>query len=335
MANKHLPLSLLDLAKVVSGATSAEALADTTKMAQEAEELGLSRFWVAEHHNMASVASTVPAVLIAHLAAHTDRIRLGSGGVMLPNHAPLAIAEQFAMLAALHPDRIDLGLGRAPGTDRMTAVALRRSTDGSEDESFPRDVIDLMGLLGDPRSDDGLWRHFVATPAATSFPSIVLLGSSDFSARLAGILGLPFGFAHHFDMGGTTAAVDAYRAAFEPSPALTEPLVIVTASAIAANSEEEATWLAAPQRLFKWHLRNGRRLTILGPEEALAHPDWDKAAAAQSNAAVGTPDQVAERLAQLVSTTEANELMLNIPTFSLQSRLESLRMTVAAWRDQK
>ena len=209
-----LPLSVLDLAMVPDGSSSAEALADTTEVARRAEALGYARFWVAEHHNMATVASTSPPVLMAHLAANTSTIRVGSGGVMLPNHAPLAVAEQFALLEALYPGRIDLGVGRAPGTDQATAIALRGTADNRDAEDFPRHLLDVMGLLGDRRTDRGLWERFKATPVAVGSPLVVPLGSSGFSAQLAGILGLPFGFAHHFDMGGTVEAVGIYREHF-------------------------------------------------------------------------------------------------------------------------
>src|SRR6476659_6167702 len=202
-------LSALDLAIVSEGKTSASALADTTSLAQRADELGFTRFWVAEHHTMRTVASTTPSVLIAHLAARTARIRVGSGGVMLPNHPPLVVAEQFAMLEALHPGRIDLGIGRAPGTDPATAAALRRSPAALGAADFPLHLIDLMGMLGDVRTDAGLWSQFAATPVSTSTPWIGLLGSSGYSAELAGYLGLPFSFAHHFDMGTLAATVQA------------------------------------------------------------------------------------------------------------------------------
>ena len=227
--------SVLDLAVVSDGKSSADALAATTELAQRAEALGYHRFWVAEHHNMALVASTSPAVLIAHVAASTTRIKVGSGGVMLPNHPPLVVAEQFAMLEALHPGRIDLGIGRAPGTDPATAAALRRSPEALGAEDFPRDLLDLMGLLGDRRIEHGAWTRFRATPVATSQPEIVLLGSSGYSAQVAGQLGLAFAFAHHFDVPGTLEAISWYRDSFRPSSVLTEPYTIVTASVLAAD----------------------------------------------------------------------------------------------------
>ncbi|MEJ7799151.1 MAG: LLM class flavin-dependent oxidoreductase [Ilumatobacter sp.] len=228
-----MELSVLDLSVVRYGGTSSEALADTTELAQAADRLGFVRFWVAEHHNMATVASTTPGVLIAHLAARTERIRVGSGGVMLPNHAPLAIAEQFALLESLHPGRIDLGIGRAPGTDPMTASAFGRPPHQSV-EQFPRDLIEVMGMLGDPRREDGMFTRFRATPVLTSSPTVALLGSSGFSAQLSGMLGLPFAYAHHFDTGATDIATQLYRDHFEPSPVLDEPYLIVGVGALAA-----------------------------------------------------------------------------------------------------
>lgn len=326
-----IPLSVLDLAMVADGATSTEAFADTTTLAQAAEALGYQRFWVAEHHNMATVASTTPGVLMAHLGANTKTIRIGSGGVMLPNHAPLAIAEQFALLEALYPNRVDLGVGRAPGTDQATALALRGSR-VAEGEDFPRNLIDVMGLLGDVRGETGgLWDRFRATPVATSSPSIIPLGSSGFSAELAGLLGLPFGFAHHFDMGGTVEAVGIYRDSFRPSPVLDEPYAIVTASTVAAADLEEATRLAAPGRLRRWGLRTGRRMAMLTPEEALAHPDYPAAAAMPVTSLVGSPEIVVEGMQSLAERTGADELMLHTSAYSVDDRVTSLRLIAEAW----
>ena len=273
-------MSILDLSIVPVGATSQEALDATTRLAQLGDERGFTRFWVAEHHNMSAVASCAPPVLIAHLAASTERIIVGSGGVMLPNHAPFVVAEQFAMLEALHPGRIDLGLGRAPGSDRNTMLALRSGIDPIDVDQFPQHVIDVMGLLGDVRSEHGLFNDVKATPNATSRPTVALLGSSGYSAHLAGMLGLPFGFAHHFGMGGTSEAADTYREHFRPSPVLDEPHLIVTAVAVAAETEVEADHLLASHRLFKHGLRTGspmassmpmlRPLTPTTPQRLLA-----------------------------------------------------------------
>ncbi|NNC79239.1 MAG: LLM class flavin-dependent oxidoreductase [Acidimicrobiales bacterium] len=325
------PLSVLDLSVVPKGTTSTDALLATTRLAQRADKLGFTRFWVAEHHNMDAVASTEPAVLIAHLAASTDRINVGSGGVMLPNHAPLVVAEQFAMLEALHPGRIDLGIGRAPGTDHFTARALRRNTDGSEDEDFPQHVLEVMALLGDARMEGGLAEHFRATPVATTSPTVALLGSSGFSAQLAGMLGLPFGFAHHFGMGGTSAACDTYREFFKPSPILDEPHLIVTAVALAAETKEEAQRLLAPHQVFKHGLRTGRMFGLFPTDEALAHPVYDEAVSAGTNAVWGTGADVAEGLLKLGAEHDATELMISIPATDPDERLASLERTAAAW----
>jgi luciferase family oxidoreductase group 1 len=325
-----LPRSVLDLSTVSAGRTSAEALADTTVLAQEAERLGYLRFWVAEHHNMATVASTSPAVLLAHLGASTSSIRLGSGGVMLPNHAPLVIAEQFAMLEALHPGRVDLGIGRAPGTDPSTAVALRRSPDlGAED--FPRDLLDLMGLLGDERVEQGDWSRFRPTPAAASSPPIILLGSSGYSAQLAGQLGLGFGFAHHFDMGGVLQACALYRESFRPSPHLAESYTIVTAGVLAADDPEQAEFLAGPARLAILGIRTNRRTPVLPPDEAAVHPDIDVARSMPSNRIVDDGPGAVARLMALAAETQASELMISTMTYGLPERIHTLELLAEHW----
>ena len=325
------PLSVLDLAIVSHGGTSAEALAGTTALAQRADALGYHRFWVAEHHNMASVASTTPPVLMAHLAARTERIRVGSGGIMLPNHPALVVAEQIAALEALHPGRIDLGLGRAPGTDLRTAAALRRSPDALGADDFPRDLLDLMGLLGDVRGEGGLWEQFSATPAAASSPQILLLGSSGYSAQLAGILGLPFAFAHHFDMGGTLEALDLYREAFRPSPVLEQPHAIVTANVLTAPTDEEAEWEAAPGRLLVHGIRTGRIRTLRSPEEAAVDPDLPAALGMRTNRITGTPTAAVEALDALTAASGADELMVSSVAHGLDVRLRNLELLSAAW----
>jgi luciferase family oxidoreductase group 1 len=325
------PLSVLDLAVVNEGGTSAEALARTTALAQRAEALGYRRFWVAEHHNMASVASTSPPVLMAHLAASTQRIHIGSGGIMLPNHAPLVVAEHIAALEALHPGRIDLGLGRAPGSDQRTALALRRSVDALGADSFPHDLIDLMGLLGDPRGEGGLWDRFTATPVAVSAPEIWLLGSSGYSAQLAGALGLPFAFAHHFDGGGTLEALQLYRRRFAPSPVLDEPHAMVTANVLVAATEEEAEWEAGPGRLMVHGIRTGRFERLRSPEAAASHPDITAARSTRSNRIMGTPASVVSQLEALVDASGADELMVSTVAHDLEVRVRSLELLATAW----
>jgi luciferase family oxidoreductase group 1 len=331
---RPLRRSVLDLAVVPDGSTTAAALADTTELARRAEELGFDRFWVAEHHNFPTIASTSPPVLIAHLAASTSRIRIGSGGVMLPNHPPLVVAEQFAMLEALHPGRIDLGIGRAPGTDPTTAAALRRSAAGLGAEDFPNDLIDLMGLLGDRRRDRGAWDRFRATPELESTPDIVLLGSSGFSAQLAGLLGLPYAFAHHFDVGTAISTLDAvalYRESFRSSATHDEPYTIVTAGVLAAETVDRAEYLAGPARLAMMALRTSRRIRLMSPEEAARHPDLAAATAMPSNRIVGDADLVAERLADLAARTVADELMISTMTYGLDERIETLEIVADIW----
>ncbi len=324
-------LSVLDLSIVREGGSSTEALAGTTSLAQAADRLGFGRFWVAEHHNMATVASTTPSVLIAHLAAHTERIRVGSGGVMLPNHSPLAIAEQFALLESLHPGRIDLGIGRAPGTDPLTAAAFGRAPQQSV-EQFPRDLIDVMGMLGDRRREDGMWTRFRATPVLGSSPTVALLGSSGFSAQLAGMLGLPFAYAHHFDTGATDIATRLYVDHFEPSPVLAEPHVILGVGALAADTDDEAERIGLPGRILRLGIRTNRRHPLVSPESAAGHPDADAARNMPTDQLIGSPDRVAEGLRALSARTHANELMLTAATYDVDDRIRSLELIAAAMR---
>lgn len=323
--------SILDLSMVSAGSTSGDALAATTELARRAEQLGYHRFWVAEHHNMETVASTSPPVLIAHLAASTSTIHVGSGGVMLPNHPSLVVAEQFAMLEALHPGRIDLGIGRAPGTDPHTAAALRRSPDAIGAEDFPRHLLDLMALLGDGRIEDGGWSRFRATPNAATRPQIVLLGSSDYSARLAGQLGLGFGFAHHFDVPGTMEAIGLYRQHFVASPDLAEPYTIVTAGVLAADTTAEAEHLAGPARLAVLGIRTNRRTPLMAPDDAARHPDIDVARSMPSNRIVGDAHDVLGGIGALAARTEADEIMISTMTYGLPERIRTLELVAEHW----
>jgi luciferase family oxidoreductase group 1 len=318
---------VLDLSVLNEGQTTGDALRTTTVLARRADELGFARFWVAEHHSMPSVACTSPTVLMAHLAALTSRIRIGSGGVMLPNHAPLVIAEQFALLEALHPGRIDLGIGRAPGTDHRTAAALRRvPVTALGEEDFPRDLLDVMGLLGDRRRPVGLWDVVQATPAPVSSPTVFLLGSSDYSAQLAGALGLPFAFAHHFDMGGTLHATELYRQRFQPSSVLDEPYTVVTANVLAADTAEEAEWHALPGRLTMLARRTGRFTPLPSPEQAAAHPDIEIARRIPTNRIVGDAASVGAALHELVERSGADEVMVTSVAYDLGARLRSLEL---------
>lgn len=341
MPTTRVPLSMLDLAIVSEGRTSADALAGTTAVAKRADELGYKRFWVAEHHNMTSVASTSPPVLMAHLAAVTEQIHVGSGGIMLPNHPPLVVAEHIAALEALYPGRVDLGLGRAPGTDPRTAAALRRQAGQLSAEAYPRDLLDLMSLLGDPRDERSLGASFRATPNAATSPEIWLLGSSGFSAQLAGMLGLPYSFAHHFGMGGTEQACELYRSNFEPSPALDEPYLLITANVLVADSVEEAKRLAAPGRLMSRNIGRGVHEPLQSPETALAaleHPEPTPRnllgfapPRERSGRIAGTPDQAVAFLDELVGATDADEVMVSTVAYDVATRLRSVELLHEAW----
>lgn len=262
-------LSVLDLVPVRTDQTTADAVAASRSLAQVADELGYRRYWVAEHHNMPAVAATNPPVLIATLAAATKRIRVGSGGVMLPNHEPLVIAEQFALLEAAFPGRIDLGIGRAPGTDMLTRYVLRGGATAAADDAvakFPQYVEDVATLMhpdGVEMTVAGRREPLRATPQAASVPTIWLLGSSDYSARLAAARGLPYVFAHHFAGQGTAEALDLYRSTYQPSEANPEPRTFLTVNAAVAETAEEARRLALPQALAMVALRTGGRL---GPQ---------------------------------------------------------------------
>jgi luciferase family oxidoreductase group 1 len=324
-------LSVLDLATVANNATPADALADTTRLARVVEALGYHRMWVAEHHGMPAVASSAPAVLIGHLADATTNIRVGAGGVMLPNHAPLVVAEQFATLEALHPGRIDLGLGRAPGTDPATARALRRSADLSG-EHFPEDVVELIGYLVD---DGGPATTPAPVPGRGYLPQIWLLGSSTFSAQLAGMLGLPFSFAFHFAPALVDEAVALYRANFRRTGLLADPYVMVAVSVLCADTTEEADYLAGPSRLSMLQLRKGAPSPVVSPEEAAAYPftSEDRAVveAVTVDHAIGDPDAVHRQLAGLVERTGADELMLSTRAHSLATRARSLTLVAERW----
>jgi luciferase family oxidoreductase group 1 len=321
---KKIPLSVLELAPVTAGADTAEALQYTTELARRVEELGYRRIWVAEHHNMPAIASSSPAVLIAHLAAVTSTIRVGSGGVMLPNHAPLVVAEQFGMLASLHPGRIDLGVGRAPGTDQRTALALRRTPDGLSAENFPSEFADVVRMLaGDPS-------RLKAVPTPAALPEIWLLGSSGFSAQLAGELGLPFSFAHHFSAANTEPALDLYRRSFRPSQWLDEPHTMVAVNAVCADTDERAELLARPGWLAFLRLRMGRPIALPTVEDAAAYeftePELEFVAQRRIGQALGSPQTVQAQLATLIERTGADELMLTNQVYGIKDRMRSYEL---------
>jgi luciferase family oxidoreductase group 1 len=318
-----VPISVLDLALVGRERSVSDALQATVTVAQRAEELGYERVWYAEHHNMASIASSATAVLIAHVAAHTERIRLGAGGIMLPNHAPLVIAEQFGTLAALHPGRIDLGLGRAPGSDQNTMRALRR--DASSAETFPHDVLELQGYLtGETRIP-----HVNATPGRGTNVPLFILGSSLFGAQLAAALGLPYAFASHFAPQALEQAIAIYRERFEPSTQLERPYVIAAVNVLAADSEEEARGQFATRRrefargIFS---RPGHRLDDAQVEAVLASPQGAMVDQMLHYTATGSPDAVAAYLTDFRALTEADELITAHQADTIEARLRSLEL---------
>ena len=327
----QIALSMLDLVAVREGGTVAEALAISLRTAQHVEALGFTRYWLAEHHNMPGIASSATAVLVGHIAGGTRTIRVGSGGVMLPNHAPLVVAEAFGTLAELYPGRIDLGLGRAPGTDGLTMRALRRDRIEREDD-FPRDVAELQHLLGPAEPGQRL----VAMPGAGTQVPIWLLGSSLFSARLAAERGLPYAFASHFAPRLLLQALEVYRSHFRPSETLAKPYVIVGVPLIAAPTDEEAEFLASSTHRRVLGILRGDRRCLQAPEEnfmAGLHPEERAAIGDFLGAAViGGPDTVKDGLNRLAEATAADEFMLVCDIFDPALRLRSLDIAAAACR---
>lgn len=331
------PLSVLDLASVYDAMSHAEALAQTIETAKVADELAYQRFWVAEHHGMPAVASSSPAVLIGAIAAATKSIRVGSGGVMLPNHSSMVVAEQFGTLVALHGDRIDLGLGRAPGTDQLTASILRRNLATETVDDFPQQVIELLAFFGTiPPLENGLGGTIAAIPGLGDSPELWLLGSSTFSAQLAGMLGLPFAFAHHFAGGANTpVAFEAYRAAFTPSVVMSEPKSMVAVATLVADNAAEAARLALPNGLYFSRLRSGTRPgRIPTLAEAEAH-NWTPLEThfveeRNSHQAIGDLGYVRQRLTDLAELTGATELLVVPQGPDLDSKLRTLRDLAAS-----
>ncbi len=327
-----LPLSVLDLASVYEGMSHAEALAQTIETARVADDLGYSRFWVAEHHGMPAVASSAPAVLIGAIADATKRIRVGSGGVMLPNHSSLVIAEQFGTLVALHGDRIDLGLGRAPGTDQLTASVLRRNIGTESADDFPNQIVELLAFFGTiPPLENGLGAQPAAHPGLGDAPQMWLLGSSGFSAQLAGMLGLPFAFAHHFAGGANTpVAFQLYRESFRPSIVLEEPHSMVAVAALVADTKAEADRLALPNGLYFSRLRSGARpgrIPTLAEAEAYPWSDAERAFVDERNAqqAIGDLPSVTASIESLADSTQVDEVIVVPQGPDLATKLRTLR----------
>ena len=316
----RLRLSVLDLIPVRQGQTTAQALAATLELARVAEASGMHRYWVAEHHNMAAVASTNPPVLIALLAGATSRMRIGSGGVMLPNHAPLVVAEQFALLEAAYPGRIDLGIGRAPGSDPVTSFALRHNGPETADANRFDEVVDNVLAMLAPEGVglqlQGRSYPLRATPQAVGVPEVWLLGSSDYSARLAAAKGLPYVFAHHFSGEGTSQIIDLYRSSFRPSEFLDRPQTFLTVNVVVAETQEEADRLARPQLLAMVALRTGGELRAqLSVEEAeatvLAESHATLAEQMRTRWVIGTPETALAQISALAERYGVDEVMLN------------------------
>jgi len=318
------PLSILDLAMVVQGKTANDTFSTSLDLAQHTEDWGYKRYWLAEHHNMPGIASSATSILIAHIASGTKSIRVGSGGIMLPNHAPLIIAEQFGTLATLFPNRIDLGLGRAPGTDQFTAMALRRDQRAAME--FPKNVQELQTYLSASNSN-GRVRAF---PGEGLDIPIWILGSSTDSAHLAAALGLPYAFASHFAPAQLHAALAIYHQNFRPSVYLKEPYTMACVNVIAANSDEEAAWLATSfKRLFLGIITGHRELlqAPVNPDEDFMDP-MEEAALQQMIAYsfIGGPEKVKEELQQFLDKTQVDELMITSPIYDHSARLNSYKI---------
>jgi luciferase family oxidoreductase group 1 len=321
------PISILDLAPIVEGGTASVALGNSLDLAQHAERWGYRRFWLAEHHNAAGIASAATAVVIAHVAAGTRTIRVGAGGIMLPNHSPLVIAEQFGTLAALHPDRIDLGLGRAPGTDQLTMLALRRDHQGSD--TFPQDVLELRALLGDLRPGQSIR----AIPGAGSHVPLWILGSSLYGAQLAAALGLPYAFASHFAPDALLPALEVYRDRFQPSEQLQQPYAMVGANAIVAADDAEARRLfTSAQQSFANVLRNRRGQLPPPIDDIDSYWTADeklRVSSMLSRSFVGSRETVRAGLAQFVDETGADELIVAAAIHDHGARLRSYELLAA------
>ncbi|WP_225764090.1 LLM class flavin-dependent oxidoreductase [Stenotrophomonas sp. Marseille-Q4652] len=326
-----IPLSILDLAPVCEGSTPTQAFANMLELAQRADALGYHRYWLAEHHNMPGIASAATAVLIGHVAGGTSRIRVGAGGIMLPNHSPLQVAEQFGTLASLYPDRIDLGLGRAPGTDQPTARALRRYFDAAD--QFPQDVRELLHYFEPAQSGQAVR----AVPGAGIPVPVWLLGSSLFGARLAAAMGLPYAFASHFAPDAMDEAVEAYRREFRPSSRLQKPYVILALNVVASDSLEESKRLFTSQQQSFVRLRRGQPGLIPPPVDDI-EDFWEPhekfgVERALSCTVLGDREQVGQGMAEFVERHRPDELLLTANVFDHAARLRSFELAMQAWRD--
>ncbi|HQS31640.1 LLM class flavin-dependent oxidoreductase [Polaromonas sp.] len=320
-----IPLSVLDLSPILEGSDAAQSFRNSLDLAQHAERWGFNRFWLAEHHGMPGIASAATAVLIGHVAGGTSRIRVGAGGIMLPNHSPLVIAEQFGTLESLYPGRIDLGLGRAPGSDQITARALRRNLE-SDVDSFPRDVMELRDYFSKaPR------QPVRAVPGTGLEVPLWILGSSLYGAQLAAALGLPYAFASHFAPGQMMQAIEIYRNTFKPSPQLAQPYVMLGFNVFAADTDEQAHFQATSMQQAFVNLRSGRPARLQPPQAGylsqIAPHERAMLEQVLSCAAIGSPETVREQLADFVTRTGADELMITSQIYDHAARLRSYEIT--------
>jgi len=330
-----VPLSVLDLSPVTTATPGSVALHNSLDLAQLAERLGYKRYWVAEHHNLANIASSAPEIMIGQIAAVTSEIRVGSGGVMLPNHAPLMVAERFKVLEALFPGRIDLGLGRAPGTDPVTSYALRARQDPREGDDFLERFQELLLLERRGYPDNHPFRNVRAVPADVPLPPIWLLGSSGYSAELAAAVGTGFAFAHHFSDYDAESAMLSYRAHFKPSAMLTEPYAILGAAVIAADTDAEAERIGSSAELHFVRRAKGEYAPLASPEEAAAFPytpiDRERIARHRARLIVGGVEHVKERLLSLIESTRADELMVTSMVYDHEARKHSYELLARAF----
>jgi luciferase family oxidoreductase group 1 len=330
-----IALSVLDLSPVTTAIPGSAALRNSLDLARLADQLGYKRYWVAEHHNLANIASSAPEIMIGQIAAATSQIRVGSGGVMLPNHAPLMVAERFKVLEALFPGRIDLGLGRAPGTDPVTSYALRARQDPREGDDFLERFNELLLLERGGYPQGHPFRNVRAVPADVPLPPIWLLGSSGYSAELAAAVGMGFAFAHHFADHDAASAMLSYRQHFKPSAALAEPYAILGVAAIAADSNEEAERIASSADLHFARRAKGEYAPLASPEEAAAYPyapvDRERIARHRARLVVGKIDTVKSRLLALVELTRADELMVTTMVYDHTARRHSYELLAQAF----
>jgi luciferase family oxidoreductase group 1 len=335
-AEKKLRLSVLDLSPIASGSTGAEALHNSLDLAKLVDGLGYTRYWLAEHHNTALIASSAPEIMIGHVAGVTSQIRVGSGGMMLPNHTPLKVAETFRMLEALHPGRIDLGIGRAPGTDQVTALALRRSSEALTVDDFPEQLDQLLSFFADNFPPDHPFRRVVAIPQGVKTPDIWLLGSSGYSAQVAADKGLSFAFAHHISPGPAVESLRQYREHFQPSPDLAQPKSLLGISVVCAETEEEADKLASSADLTLLRFHQGRqREPLPSVAEALAYEytpfEREFVQANRNRLFVGSPTSLRDRLTRRAAEAGVDELMITTLIHDHAARRRSYSLLAEAF----